>query len=331
MLPLDLDPKKIKEIEGWKKNVRPTIFDFSRLIAAIQKNNNLSEIVRSGFDFDLDNIEPIISLLQKEGYMRLNKNNKYEITNLPKPNSLRVIKIGIPHFSNPNYDYNQFPCSAESRTKRVEKLVNDFPHVKSMRVGLLGDDDLTSLEMALRTNFTPVVFDIDDHVIGIINEFAHKNKLTVNTIEKDFRKLRKKDIKTSIDTFITEPPYTINGISTFLYHGLNLTKIKDRFYLIANQMFLGKSGLSTILTTLSKSGVYPIEIVPCFNDYPLPKDYRETNDLSAKFGPLLDTKTLISSAASLFVFKQIDLKLNKIKAKLDNKYGIYDRYLRFSK
>ncbi len=330
MLPLDLTKEKNNSLdaEGWKNNVQLSIFDFCRVLGILVDNNNLKDLTHSGMDLDFDNIAPIIFLLAKEEIMKFNKPNHYNIKNLrknkieKKPSKISIIK-------KPNGEFNQFPCSKNSVLKRVETLVEDFPFANSLNVGLFGDDDLVSIEIARKTNFTPIVFEIDQKIINRIKFISKKEKLNIKLIKKDFRKVNLKDYK--LDTFITDPPYTVGGVLTFLYHGINSLKIKDRFYLVANQMFLGYKGFYEIMKILVNSGTYPIKIINAYNEYPLPRNYRESFDIKNNFKGNINPNKINSSSSSLFVFRISDkIKTDKILEFIKKEKDIYDRYRRFS-
>ncbi len=329
-IPLDLVDAEQDEIDGWKNNVQLSIYDFSRIVALVYNNDDMRNFTCSNIDLDLDNIEPIITLLLEESCIKIVEKSKYSVLNLPKPNKLSDGELNF--FTDaPNDSLNQFPCSVESRIKRVQKLIEDFPYVEEMNVGLMGDDDLVSLEIAKRTTFTPVVFELDKRTIEKIKKISIKENFKIKIVEKDFRDLEIENDQ--IDTFFADPPYTVGGVLTFLYYGLRLTKNSDKVYLIANQMFLGKRGMPEIFKILNNSGIYITEIINGFNEYPLPNNYRETIDLSnqlKKFGDI-DVSKIMSSSSSLFVLKIDKLNLSEIKKFVEKCDNIYDRYKRYSK
>jgi len=327
--PLDIIGENDSEIRGWKNNVQLNIFDFSRVISIIYKCNNLRDITQSRYDLDFDNLEPIFSLLIEENSITFTKDNSYKIINLPSPNKMKEIKEDS-FIDNPDNKLNQFPCSIDSRILRVKKIIDDFPYAISMRVGLMGDDDLVSLEIARRTNFIPVVFELDKKIIDKIAYVNKEEYLNIEIIEKDFRGLSPSTCQ--IDTFFADPPYTVGGVLTFLHTGLKLLSSKDRVYLIANQMFLGRIGMPEIFKSLSSAGIFPIEILNAFNEYPLPDNYRESKDLSNKLKTLgnIDVSKLMSSSSSIFVLMTNDLNLESLKNKISNMKNIYDRYRRYS-
>ncbi|MCK4662607.1 MAG: bis-aminopropyl spermidine synthase family protein [Bacteroidales bacterium] len=329
-LPLDLCKENFNSINvrGWKKNVQLTIFDFCRILKILKLNNNLKELTRSGIDLDLDNIEPIISLLIEEKIMIFDKKNHYAIEGL-NYNKMKNVESKINILDNPQKEFHQFPCSKDSVLKRVQTLVDDFPFVTSLKIGLLGDDDLLSVEIARRTNFQPIVFEIDQLVINKIKSIANKERLNIKIVKEDLIKIVL--LKHKLDTFITDPPYTVGGILTFLYHGINCLKTKDRFYVIANQMFLGYSGIYEILKNLINAGIYPIKILNAYNEYPNPDNYRESTDIINRYGDKIDPSQIENSTSSLFVFRIYkDYDTGKVIETILKEKNIYDRYRRFS-
>lgn len=329
-LPMDLQKKNKSpvEVKGWKNNVQLSIFDFCRILKVLLDKKNLRDLTRSGFDLDFDNIEPIISMLMEEKIMKFIKPNHYKIIG-PKKNNLINARSNVSEIKNPDEQFNQFPCSKESVLKRVKTLIEDFPFVTSMNIGLFGDDDLVSIEIARRTKFKPVVFEIGEKVISKIKTASKKENLNIKIVKKDFREIN--FLKYKLDTFIADPPYTVGGILSFLYHGLKSLNTKDRFYLISNQMFLGYKGMHEIFEILIKSGVYPIKISPAYNEYPFPENYRESKDIRRKFGNKINPHKIFSSSSSLFVFKiSNEIKPEILLKKINNEKDIYDRYRRFS-
>lgn len=328
-LPLDLANTitDSKDIKGWKHNVQLSIFDFCRLLKIIRDNNDLKELTHCYFDLDFDNIEPIISLLIEENIMTFNEINQYSIKGLDY-NKSNIVNEKIDTLNNPKSTFNQFPCAKESVINRVNTLLNDFPFVTSMKVGLMGDDDLLSIEIARRTKFQPIVFELDSSVICKIKKIAKEENLNIKIIKKDLTKTQK--TKEELDTFITDPPYTVAGVLTFIYHGIGSLVIKDRFYVIANQMLLGYSGLYEIYRYLIEAGIYPIKILNSYNEYPFPRNYRESIDVRNKYMDKIDPNLIVSSCSSLFVFRINEECNTKNMLKIINsENNIYDRYRRY--
>ena len=324
-LPLDICKKADCQFIGWAKNVRLSVFDFSRVIALVQKNDDLFNLTKCHIDLDWDNMKPIVELLIVRGYMTLLKRNKFRVQGLPVPNSLKPPR-GTIVLHDPSESYHQFPCSPSSRELRVKRILNDFPHVRSMTVGLFGDDDLVSLEIATRTPFDTVVFEIDEAVIRVIESTSSQYGLDIRVIRRDFR--LRTDEQPLCDTFIVDPPYTYAGLVTFLYHGLRTCFCQDRIYLILNQMILGRIGYARFMKALMRVGIYPTEIHQAFNDYPLPSNYRETKNLYQWFNKFyeLDISRMSSSCSSLFVLKSDGLIRDRVKKLFVDKIDIYDRY-----
>jgi predicted methyltransferase len=94
-------------------------------------------------------------------------------------------------------------------------LQND--DLENRNVLLLGDDDFTSLAIAMITkNVHITVIDIDKRLLEVIEKIAHIEKYPINCIHLDLRNEIPSNMKNTFDTILTDPPYTITGLKLFL-------------------------------------------------------------------------------------------------------------------
>ena len=135
--------------------------------------------------------------------------------------------------------------------------------------------------------------------------------------------MNKEDLKEipKVGSFITDPPYTLNGSLAFISTGLQILDTTDEreFYVIMNCTMIGKR-LKDIQKILSDAGVYLVNIIENFSQYKLPKNFEENTRATALF-----SKIEYSSSSDLYIFKTNKPDIRKIEAfiDLDNLYNHY--------
>ncbi|MGC9149573.1 MAG: bis-aminopropyl spermidine synthase family protein [Candidatus Micrarchaeia archaeon] len=115
--------------------------------------------------------------------------------------------------------YDQIPISLSSSIFLISKILENFP-IKG-KILFIGDDDFSSIFLSLvEPKFDITVVDIDKELLDVIEEikkdYSIKNITTVNC---DIRKSTIKE-KNFIG-FVTNPPYTLYGLKSFLKFGEN--------------------------------------------------------------------------------------------------------------
>ncbi|NHJ32550.1 MAG: putative methyltransferase [Asgard group archaeon] len=145
-------------------------------------------------------------------------------------------------------------------------LQND--DLEGRNILLLGDDDFTSLAIALlniTVNIT--VLDIDMRLTDVIEKISKENKYNISCIIHDLRKPIPNELIEQFDTILTDPPYTIPGLRLFLSRSVKaLKKEKGRKIYLAfphrapNEMF-------DIQKVIMDHGLVIEEIIPGFNLY----------------------------------------------------------------
>ncbi|MBE7561136.1 bis-aminopropyl spermidine synthase family protein [bacterium] len=107
------------------------------------------------------------------------------------------------------------------------------------RLLVLGDDDFTSLAAAAlagkvaptQTSLTSIqVLEIDERYLSLLREDAERRGLSLETQLYDAREPLPDALHRRADVFITDPPYTLEGLSLFLsrgLHGLDRSQTRD--------------------------------------------------------------------------------------------------------
>lgn len=323
MYPLNIK-KGDKKITYWRKNNIFSIIDFSILIRKLIEAKNVDEYIKaSGADFD--NLAAIIKIAVKNDVVFINKRGKIFNSNYfdkKRPilkNNIKLI---------PKSDFNQFPCDIDSRIKRAEFLINRYPFVEYLRLAIIGEDDFLSPLLKDYANFQPIILEKDKRIIKKLKEIDKDVKVYNVDLANDneFKSINIPKIK----TFIVDPPYTINGLLTFIYRGLSLlSENKDikEFYVILNPAMIGND-FYKIIDILTDSKVYLYEVINDFSQYKLPKNYKEYDRASnfLKNMHLSQKAITYSSSSSLYIFRTIKPKIDNIK-RFINYSKIYQHYL----
>ncbi len=122
---------------------------------------------------------------------------------------------------------DQAPCTAETAIRRAALLYQNGA-LEGRRVLLIGDDDSVSVACALLGKLLAkrplarriVVLDIDPKRLAFIRECASQHGVEIETLEHDLRQPLPAELSGTFDTFITDPPYTLEGAKLFLTRGI---------------------------------------------------------------------------------------------------------------
>ena len=124
----------------------------------------------------------------------------------------------------PKREYDQFYSVPETQVARV-KLLYEQNEISDASIIFLGDDDLTSVCLALLGDAKRiVVIDIDSAQIEIINKMARELNLKIETYHHDLKNPVPKDLMHKFDLVFTDPPYTPNGFQLFLQREIECAK-----------------------------------------------------------------------------------------------------------
>lgn len=120
--------------------------------------------------------------------------------------------------------YDQGFVTPETTVSRVA-LMAGRGDLEGKRLLVLGDDDLVGLAAGLSGMPREVaVLEIDERLINFINEVARKENLPVTAERYDFREKLPVEYVGYFDTFITDPPETLEALEICLSRGLNALK-----------------------------------------------------------------------------------------------------------
>ncbi len=143
----------------------------------------------------------------------------------------KIRQIRQKYFFAPERKYDQFFCTPDTTVSKAMIIKNKGILDKS-RIALLGDDDLVSIALALLdpsyANIT--VFDIDPRILKVLENIT--KDLNLKNIRFQVYDVRNKlgdEFFEKFDVVVTDPPYTVSGISLFLERSAELLANKKDF------------------------------------------------------------------------------------------------------
>jgi len=140
---------------------------------------------------------------------------------------------------------------------------------KNSNVLFVGDDDLISVILSLIGYSNIAVIDLDEELLGIISSTS-RNK--VKAIKFDLKKVYKNKyppLKSNFDIFVTDPPYSEDGLRIFPAVGIKYLKINGIGMIVSpskkipNVSVRDPDKLTYLLENfLLKNGMIIIDIIP---------------------------------------------------------------------
>ena len=143
--------------------------------------------------------------------------------------------------------------------------------VVGKRIVCVGDDDLLSLAFALTGETAgTLAVDIDDRLLGLIADYAKKHGLSVEVLEHDVTEPIPEAHRSGYDTFVTEPPDTVNGVTLFVSRGVELLRDEPGTtgYCGVSTTACPPAGIAAIQRNFLEMGLRISAWLPKFNRYP---------------------------------------------------------------
>jgi len=166
---------------------------------------------------------------------------------------------------------DQSHATAETALRRAVYL---FEHdaIEDRDILILGDDDLTSLAIDLVSEYLDVqarsilVIECDRRLVDFLDQSKGSDSV-LSLLQHDLRESLPENFKGGFDVFITDPPYTIEGLRLFVSRGVEALRPdvgKQGFICFGNRT---PSDMCKAIGSLVDMGLAPVEIVPDFNQY----------------------------------------------------------------
>lgn len=124
----------------------------------------------------------------------------------------------------PTFLFDQRPVTLKTTVMRAEYLDGNSD-LRNKKIAVIGDDDLTSIAIALTHKAKEVIiFDIDERLIKFINSIAKEKNLNLNAYCLDLTKEIPEEFKKEFDVFLTDPTPIPEAFSLFVSIGIYLLK-----------------------------------------------------------------------------------------------------------
>ena len=172
----------------------------------------------------------------------------------------------------PDYSLDQSHATSLTCFKRV-MYCHQNDSIEGRDIAILGDDDLTSLAIILfSTRFglkinSLTVFDIDERILNFIESMSLKLNFEIHLNKIDFIGEIPPRYKNSQDVFITDPPYTVEGLTRFISVGAEMLKERTNGLGFVSYSNLIPVENARLFKNIASMGLSPQELIPAFNEY----------------------------------------------------------------
>jgi predicted methyltransferase len=145
--------------------------------------------------------------------------------------------------------------------------------LEGRRVLVLGDDDLTSLALGLAARSLGLrvkaitVLEVDSRLCGFLSDAARSEGLPVEVVPGDLREPLPDRLRATQDAFLTDPPYTLEGLGLFVSRAVQALRPepgKPGFICFGHRR---PAEAAAAIGAIAAAGLAPVEIVPDFNHY----------------------------------------------------------------
>lgn len=168
----------------------------------------------------------------------------------------------------PLQKYDQGYVTVETTLARVA-LMWERGDLAGKEIIVLGDDDLVSIAAGLTGKPARVIaIDIDKRLVELINEVAKEHDLKIKAYLHDLSKPLPRGWLESFDTFVTDPPESLQALKAFLERGLVCLKgigSAGYFGLTRRESSLAK--WHKLQLQLLRWGVCITDLIDDFNEY----------------------------------------------------------------
>ncbi len=179
---------------------------------------------------------------------------------------LGKIKLLTPR---PHREFDQFTATTEATAKRA-LLMSENNDLARRRVIFLGDDDLTSIAVAMTEPAIELqVLEIDRRLVTLIKETSKRMRLGIRVTEADLRTDVPREMLGRFDVVFTDPPYTPSGVALFLNQAISVLKRTQtsRIYLCYGTSDKSRERELVIQEIINERGLVIRTKLPDFNHY----------------------------------------------------------------
>ena len=206
---------------------------------------------------------------------------------------------------------DQLPISIESAANLIATIFKYYPLYDNFL--FVGDDDFISLLIiAVEPKFSPVVSDLDEEILKTIQDIDER----IKTVKRDFSKRRK--IEGKFLGFCTNPPYTEDGIETFVKFGMmHFDELGGRIFLEFGNESIGRR-LLFLQQFFTKNNLEITEVIKGKINYPFMVMHPEDKIIYDKLSRFFDKEKIKNNymlGADIYVLTYIPWCVKRIKLK----------------
>jgi hypothetical protein len=165
---------------------------------------------------------------------------------------------------------DQFSATAKTVARRAG-LMNFFEDVRGKRIGFLGDDDLTSVAVAVGGRAERIwVGDIDERMLKVVKAVSKEKGLEIDVQKYDAVQKLPKGVRGRFDVIFSDPPYTPGGIKLFLSRAVEALDSKNkagRIYLCYGNSDRAKERFLPVFEIINHAGLMARWVFDKFNRY----------------------------------------------------------------
>jgi hypothetical protein len=128
-------------------------------------------------------------------------------------------------------EYDQHQLTFNTVIRKLRFMIENVD-IFDKNIICLGDDDLFGIALALTELPTSVtILDIDKRILSYEKNISKKLKTRIEVSQHDLTEPIPKRFRSKFDVFITEPPYTIRGLTLFVSRAVECLKENGVGYL----------------------------------------------------------------------------------------------------
>lgn len=314
--------KNDREVQGWLEATQLNRVDFARLICTLVSHGNIHSAL-SSIDFEFNHVSLVIRGLAEMGLALWNSdgNLKHVSDSLlvadPRPRELPVLS--------PDPKYDQDPIDEKSRHAIAQWIARQFPYFDDISIGLIGDDDLLSIALARTGHFRPFVLELDERVSDAIARLADDEALPIKLIRQSVVGFAPN--VPLVDTFYSDPPYTVQGTLRFAIAGLLMMHPDElnEFFIRGGRMHFGRR-LLELQRLFAAAGAVVVGFQESSASYPFHEGLTADNRRMHELHQSMDIKLPSASRTTLFHYRFRKLDLQALRTGLSDDENLFDYF-----
>lgn len=179
----------------------------------------------------------------------------------------------------PTFIFNQRPVTLDTTIQRVAYAIYRGD-LQNKKVAVIGDDDLTSLAIALSSVANRVtVFEIDQRFINFIRAKSTLFKLNLEVVKQDLTKNIPSKYTHKFDIFLTDPTPTPIPFALFINVGLKLLKDESGRVGYTSIYSSGMKKTLKLQEIFLKMNLLITDVIPHFTEYEFIKETYSNEDI----------------------------------------------------